>query len=77
MQGAGPSRRPRQRHARDNTDIGSGNLLPTAPGRQRRRNDPFSFCGVRSSRGAAVVETNVVSAFVLLELGHRALRKYL
>jgi hypothetical protein len=38
---ASPPRR-RQRRVRDHTDVGSGNVLPTAPRRQRRRNDPFS-----------------------------------
>ena len=39
-QDAPPPRR--QRRSRDHTDIGSGNVLPTAPGRQRRATDPFS-----------------------------------
>ena len=32
----------RQWRSRDHTDVASGNVLPTAPGRQWRRNDPFS-----------------------------------
>ncbi|RLN13030.1 hypothetical protein C2845_PM09G18490 [Panicum miliaceum] len=33
----------RQRHSRDRTDIAIGNVLPTAPKRQRRPNLPFSL----------------------------------
>ena len=38
---ASPPRR-RQRRSHDHTDVGSANVLPTAPGRQRRPNDPFN-----------------------------------
>ena len=34
----------------EGTDIGSGNVLPTAPGWQRRRNDPFSPAEQRRRR---------------------------
>jgi len=31
-----------QRRGHDRTDVGSANVVPTEPGRARRRNEPFS-----------------------------------
>ena len=40
VQSPGPPRQ--QRRGRDRTDVGSANVVPTEPGRARRRNEPFS-----------------------------------
>ncbi|RCV21939.1 hypothetical protein SETIT_4G179400v2 [Setaria italica] len=45
------TRLPRRRHrSRDHTDVGSANVLPTHPRRERRPRDPFSPPDERRSR---------------------------
>ncbi|RCV11221.1 hypothetical protein SETIT_2G168700v2 [Setaria italica] len=40
----------RRRRSRDHTDVGSANVLPTHPRRERRQRDPFSPPDERRSR---------------------------